>query len=102
MILSSKTKKEMRVFLIVLVVLMFAVVNIGCEQYAGIYVSVDTPGVWLELRSDGTCETLLGWTGRWEVTGNQLTIAHPFGYDTYIIENGKIMTQTGEVCFVKK
>ena len=95
-------KSEYKVFLIVLIMLSFVILSIGCNEYAGIYVSVDTPEVWLELRSDGTCETLLGWTGRWSVTGNQLTIVHPFGYDTYIIENGKIMTLEGEVAFIKK
>jgi len=92
----------MKVFLIVILVILLAVMATGCNQYAGMYVSVDEPGMWLELKSDGTFETLFGVQGRWDVRGNELTLTHALGYDTYIIEDGKIMTQTGEVLFVKR
>jgi hypothetical protein len=95
------------ILLITLVVLVLSVMNVSCgqSQYAGIYYGVKssgTSGWWLALNSDGTFQTIYGLYGSWQVKGNQLTLIYALGYDRYIIEDGKIMTQMGEVLFVKQ
>jgi hypothetical protein len=97
------------ILLIVLAVLVvcLGVVNVSCDhnQYVGMYYGVESSGmggVWLELKSDGTYQTILGVSGTWKVEGNQLTVTYALGYDTYIIEDGKIMDQKGKVLFVKQ
>jgi hypothetical protein len=57
---------------------------------------------WLELKAGGTFQSIFGMSGSWEVKGNQLTLIEPFGHEELIIEDGKIMTQTGEVLWVKQ
>jgi len=92
----------MKAFLIVVVVVLLAAMSLSCDQYTGMYLSVNPSGSWLELRGDGTFQTILGIQGRWHVQGNQLTLSWVLGVETYIIEDGKIMTQTGEVKYVKR
>jgi len=98
--------KALAIVLLVILVVLLAVTNVSCDQrskYVGIYYGVnDFDGSWLELRADGTFQSVLGFSGRWEVEGDQLTLIHTLGFDTYIIEHGKIMTQTGKVFFVRK
>ena len=89
-------------FLIVALVILLVVMTVGCDQYTGMYESVDPSGAWLELKGDGTFETVFGLYGRWEVEGNQLTLFHAIGLETYTIEGGKIMTETGKVLWVKR
>jgi hypothetical protein len=95
----------MKAFLIVILVILvvsLAVMGIACDQYAGMYICVDPPGSWLLLKGDGTFETILGIQGRWDVSDHQLTLTWALGIETYIIEDGKIMTQTGKVEYVKQ
>lgn len=99
-------KRLILVIVLVVLVVVLGVMNVSCDQkskYVGIYYGVDHfEGSWLELKADGTFQSVLGFSGRWEVEGNQLTLIHAFGFDTYIIADGKIMTQTGELQFVKQ
>ena len=89
-------------FLIVVLVILLAIIAVGCNEYAGMYVDPDGSGAWIELKGDGTFEAIFGLYGRWDVEGNQLTLIHALGLETYIIEDGKIMSHTGKVLWVKR
>jgi len=99
-------KKLILLIALVVLVVLLGVVNFSCDQkskYVGMYYGVGSyEGSWLELKADGTFQSVLGWSGRWEVTGNQLTLIHAFGVDRYIIEDNKIMFQSGDLWFVKQ
>ena len=85
--------------------LFLGVMNVGCDQesvYVGMYVGVGfNEGAWLELKADGTFQGPYT-SGSWEVEGDQITFTTAFDRDERIIRDGKIMTETGEVLFVKQ
>ena len=86
------------------VVLVLFVVMIGfasCgSSYAGLYVNQREPIAFLQLNSDGTFVTLLGFGGSWQVDGNEITFITPLGLETGRIEGNKII-MSGDV-WVKK
>jgi len=100
-------KRLILLITLILLVLLLSVTNVSCDgqsQYVGIYYGVAgeyTSSSWLGLYSDGMFQPILGMSGYWQVKGNQLTLSHAFGYDTYIIEGGKIMDQRGNVLYIK-
>jgi len=102
---AVKLKRLTLLVVLAMLVVCLGVVNASCDQeskYVGMYYGVGSyEGSWLELKADGTFQSVLGWSGRWEVAGNQLTLIHAFGVDRYVIEDNKIMFQSGKLWFVK-
>ena len=99
-------KRSILLVALVLLVSCLGAVNVSCDpksEYIGWYYGAgSSEGAWLELRADGTFQGILGWSGRWEVEGNQLTLIHGLGLERWIIEDGKISTQSGRLLYAKQ
>lgn len=99
-------KRSILLIALLLLVFCLGVVNVSCDprsKYVGMYYAAgSSEGAWLELRADGTFQGILGWSGRWEVEGNQLTLIHALGLEKWIIDDGKISTQSGRLLYVKQ
>jgi hypothetical protein len=100
-----KMKKLAALIVLLCLLLFFGVMNVGCDHgsaYVGMYIGVGfNEGAWLELKADGTFQGPYA-SGSWEIEGDQITFTTAYDRDERIIRDGKIMTETGEVLFVKQ
>jgi hypothetical protein len=72
--------KMSRTILVAIFVIFVAQIFIGCgkTRVAGTYVNQDNPSEYLELKPEGTFylkEAGMGFTGKWELKGNEIRIS---------------------------
>ena len=89
------------VITVLLIIIVLGVANCSENTIAGLYVDEDNPRVFLHLQDDGKFTSVMGFSGSWQVDGNEVMLISPLGLETLRIEGDKLIDSKGKI-LVKK
>lgn len=82
---------------IVISILLIFILSFACAQLSmsGLYVAQN--GAYFDLLADGSFKSLMGLSGNWRVSGNQVILTSALGVDYLQIEGINLKAATGQI-----